>query len=863
MFQFDILSLIPQSLKQQAADAAVDFVSDQAKKFLGDELSGKIKKLRSDAAFQTAFMEGLQRAADRFAAEYTVEDEDLVAALAADKTFLQNEEIQQALLAILKKPGVYLSNEQEIVVQSFDSVLPSRLNRDRVNRAVLAFLKCLAEEVWNLPELRPAYELQFQRMSAETLREQVNLQKAQLQATVALSGDIRNALLQLTDAIADRKLLPSGDPLVALPAPKKVHHNLPRPDYKRFVGRKAELKQIRQLLLPKTRHFVVTIDGIGGIGKSALALEVAHIYLRHYDKLPEEERFEAIIWTSAKQTVLTAEGIATRSQTLRTLDDIYTTIAVTLEREDIAHARTEEQDGLVRHALSQQRTLLIVDNLETVDDERVMAFIREVPEPTKVIVTTRHRLDVAYPVRLVGMEEADALTLIADEAKKKGVTLTDDEAHRLYQRTGGVPLAIVWSVAQMGFGYGVEAVLTRLGQPASDIARFCFEGAVQRIKAKPAYKLLLALSLFATDASREALGYVADLPELDQDEGLVELEKLSLVNKKGGRFQALPLTLVYSKAELMKRTELETQLRGRWVEFLLNFLLEQSQRRHESLEDVNLETDNILRAMDWCWQTYTFETFITFAQSMDYYLWITGNWSGWNRYIELGLKAAVTLGAELVQANFLSLLAGIRNRQDDLDEAQDFTEQAIAIYRFQDDKKWQLAYSIWGLASIYVKRGEIETARGYLSQALAIAEEIKGKTLIARVQRKLAEIDIVEGNYELAESRLKEAQQLLDQDTLPHSAGLSSTYRLLGRVSFLKQNYELANQYFQESLEMGQKVGSQQHIAEAKESAAELELASGNIEKGKKLAQEAIEVFTKLGMKRELKEMQVLLEGLD
>ncbi len=204
----------------------------------------------------------------------------------------------------------------------------------------------------------------------------------------------------------------------------------------------------------------------------------------------------------------------------------------------------------MRRALSQQRTLLIVDNLETVDDERVLTFIREVPEPTKVMVTTRHRLDVAYPVRLTGMEQADALILIGDEAKKKGVTLNDDESRRLYARTGGVPLAIVWSVAQMGFGYGIEAVLTRLGQPTSDIARFCFEGAVERLKGKPAYKLLLALSLFATDANREALGCVADLPELDRDEGLVELEKLSLVNKKGGRFELLPLTRLYSTHEL-------------------------------------------------------------------------------------------------------------------------------------------------------------------------------------------------------------------------------------------------------------------------------------------------------------------------
>ncbi len=298
------MGLLPQSLKQQAIDISVSFVSDQAKKLVSEEVSNRIKKLRSDAAFQTAFEAGLRRAVNRFGEEYATEDEDLTVALLADKTLFQNEQVQRALLAILKQPGVYLADERETLAQTFDSVLPQRRNRERVNRAVMFFLKCLAEEVWNLPELRPAYELQFQRMTAEAVREQVNLQKAQLQ----VSADLREALLQLTETMAERKLLPTGEETGFL-----VRHNLPQPDYARFVGRKAELKQIGQLLLPKTRHFVVTIDGIGGIGKSALALEVAHTYRRHADNLPEAERFAALIWTSAKQTVLTGEGIALRA----------------------------------------------------------------------------------------------------------------------------------------------------------------------------------------------------------------------------------------------------------------------------------------------------------------------------------------------------------------------------------------------------------------------------------------------------------------------------------------------------------------------------------------------------------------------
>jgi Cdc6-like AAA superfamily ATPase len=124
-----------------------------------------------------------------------------------------------------------------------------------------------------------------------------------------------------------------------------IYHNLPQPDFGQFIGRENELAQVlRQLRpYPHSQHPIVTIDGVGGVGKSALALEVSHRYLRGSDDISSNERFDAIIWTSAKQNVLTAEGIVERKQVLRTIDDIYTTIAVTLEREDIIKAPVEER----------------------------------------------------------------------------------------------------------------------------------------------------------------------------------------------------------------------------------------------------------------------------------------------------------------------------------------------------------------------------------------------------------------------------------------------------------------------------------------------------------------------------------------
>ena len=138
------------------------------------------------------------------------------------------------------------------------------------------------------------------------------------------------------------------------------------------------------------------------------------------------------------------------------------------------------------------------------------------------------------------------------------------------------------------------------------------------------------------------------------------------------------------------------------------------------------------------------------------------------------------------------------------------------------------------------------------------SEEIKDKRHMIRVLRLLAKVNIAEENYETAEIQLKQARELREQET-QLSAGLAEIYQLLGQISFLKQNYDLALPYFRRSLEIGQKINSPQIIAVIKQRIAELELALGNTEQAKILTQEAIEIFTKLGMKRELRETQALL----
>lgn len=864
---FDISAFIPDSLKTRLYDGLVDTVAGVAEKVAGENTVKQVRKLRSDAGFRQAFEAGLERATARFMAEYELEDEDLVAAITGDPDLFKQQAVQNALLTILQKPGVYLAEEREAIERAwtFPAILPTRKNRERVDRAITYLLKCLAEELWHLPELQGVYMLQFQRLTAEATREQVDLQKAQIQLLTGLDAGLRDALGQLTEAIAQQRLLP-GSSVPALPSPERVYHNLPQPDYERFVGRKPALQEIRKLLNPRHRSWVITIDGIGGIGKTSLALEVAHNYLRHAGQLPAEEQFEAIIWTTAKQTVLTAEGIARRPQAMRTLDDIYTTIAITLEREDIIRSPAEEQDDLIRRALTQQRTLLIIDNLETVDDERVISFIRDVPGPTKVIVTTRHRLDIAYPVRLEGMDINEGRELIAGEARRRGLNLTDGEADRLFRRTGGVPLAIVWSIAQMSFGYGIEAALARLGQPSSDIARFCFEGAVDMLRDQPAHKLLMVLPLFTPDASREALGYVAGLPVLDRDDGLVVLEKLSLVNRHAGRFALLPLTKTFASAELDRQPQFKEQASRRWIDYLRQVSQGPEGEYYWRYQDYKFheEGPNLLEAVEWAYQHGNSEDVFELTLAADNYLDWVGDWTRAIAIKQRALELATTIQAQVYRARFASSIGWYHVQQGSYEVAKERFNEAVALYRDMGNQEGE-CIGLMRLGAAWRKEGNYAEAKRYYDQAWQLVKTLSSGDLEAVANFEYGKLARDQQQWELAWEHLNRMADWFETRTelAPSDQEMArSTWGHLAVVAYHQGRFQEAKELCQKSLEFFAHQGTKSYMATLNYRLALAEAALGERDAALEHARLALDWFKRLGMRPDVVEVEGFVESL-
>ena len=341
-------------------------------------------------------------------------------------------------------------------------------------------------------------------------------------------------------------------------AAKAIKHrsfrsNLPNRDYIEFVGRQQALKTAMRVLGPGHRMGAMTVDGIGGIGKTTLALEVAH-------RCREKDMFDAIVWMSAKREVLTPTGIVPRQQAFSNFDDLFVIATRVLQYSELQNASAEERLNLLRHAFSQERILLVLDNLEVVEDERVNEFLRELPIPSKAIVTTRHRINVAYDIRLTGMSLDESMALMHHECEKKSVHLADQSLKRLYDKTGGIPLAMVWSVAQVSGGKTLSAVLDGLGQPHEDVCQFCFQESFKLLE-EHEKKMLFALSLFDEPATREGIGRVAGLEKstLVRDDALTRLVQFSLATQYGDAFDMLTLARLYTRAILEQSPLMEQE----------------------------------------------------------------------------------------------------------------------------------------------------------------------------------------------------------------------------------------------------------------------------------------------------------------
>ncbi|MEA3309013.1 MAG: tetratricopeptide repeat protein [Chloroflexota bacterium] len=639
-------------------------------------------------------------------------------------------------------------------------------------------------------------------------------------------------------------------------------NNLPR--RRPFFGREKEIARALAALDPDDRGWGVMIDGIGGIGKTALAVEVA--YLAY-----ERAKFDVVLFTTAKKVRLTATDEQPVVGTARALEAMLGGLARDLGQPNVAQRTGAEQRRaflafLRRYSSREQRILLIFDNLETLprdDLSPLFDLLRHLPQPCKAIVTSRRRAGAGGVwLRLAKLSWPAARELIADRVERSlrlQRTLAWAGKNRwkeLYTATGGSPLALHWTLGlmqQRNLSVNRALALLQEGTAADFLLEFIYREARQDMSDDD-WRVLGALALFAAPATFEALGAVTGLLRLALESALERLDAYALVDVEGvdGPYTLHPLTRRLAADELATRTEIIAPLRDGftryWVDYAQHYggWEKNAYRTHDRLEAEwpNLEAAAVLLYEQLAESEAAVRSLNRLSDALYSFLWFRGYWEEVVR-LNRSTHGAMSEFEEWRDAGVAAYrIAWIHYNRAETEAAARWAEQMTEDMARGGNRRDQAeATRLCGLVAR--QRGDFEAAKRLYTEALDTFSALGEKASQTIVLKDLGEVALKQEEYARAEECYLKVLAVDEQQG--DKEGQAIDFGNLGVLALDQGRVAEAREWFERALPLANQVGRQDLIAQAKWRLARVWEEEGRVEEALPLAREALKIHERLG----------------
>lgn len=379
---------------------------------------------------------------------------------------------------------------------------------------------------------------------------------------------------------------------------------------------------------------------------------------------------------------------------------------------------------------------------------------------------------------------------------------------------------------------------------------------MERIRGTDAHKILMALSLFATDASRDALGYVADLGTnvMSRDEGLVVLERLSLVNRsRSDRFWMLPLTKEYVITGEWPNPTIVTHYRNRQAKYYLEriprpgpFPLYPEGR----VGGVSEELENILDLLEWCKQQGNQSILVELFLRIQDFLGVFGRLELRMVWGEHAIQAARTTGTPADLGRLYALTMGWACiKRGELDQAHEWLDKGLQIIRRSDDQKLECA-ALRFLGRLTLLGGQAEQARQIYEDVLSIASTERFEGLDAALKSDLAYWEMQYGTLDEAEKYIRES--ISDFEKLGDSIRVSDRSIMLANILVHQGKCSEAENVLLPNLQrLEEELDQPEAVAAGYACLAHIHAHEGDLNEAIRCCKRARQIYDEVGMQEE------------
>ncbi|MDH5508175.1 MAG: tetratricopeptide repeat protein [Anaerolineae bacterium] len=635
-------------------------------------------------------------------------------------------------------------------------------------------------------------------------------------------------------------------------------HQMPRPPVD-FTGREAELTELRDMVR-ENGAAISGLQGMGGIGKTALALVLA-------DELKSDYP-DAQLYIDLKGSEATSMS---SSQALAQLIRAFHPTNQLPEGE-------AELQGIYRNALGGQRALILLDN--AANGQQVRPLVP--PEGSFLLVTSRKQFTLPglQAMRLDKMEAADAEALLLKITPRIG-----GRAAELAKLCDYLPLALklAASALQVRTELGVSAYVERLRDTRLETldAPLNFTDEERGIAASLglSYNLLdedlrrkwRQLAVFPENFDTGAAagiwnglkvinkwvetGMAMDELRRTQD-CLGEMLRYSLLNWSGinGRYRLHDLARLYAQVQLH-----ENEVNEAYMRHAVYYLscLEMAENRYkkggkgvlEGLEMYDQEVANILSGQAWVMgqpEGNEDARWVRAGYALGSPQILTLRMDASERVIwmEAARGASIAMGDIQGEGQALNNLGLAYTELGQPEKAANFFDQGLEIARKMGDRSGE-SQTLNNLGLAYVDLGSAKKAINTFKQSLEIVRETGNRWSEGNVLGNLAN---VYNNHEQPEMAIQYFKQVLE--TMRESGDQWRQALTLGNLGNAYKNlghWGKASEYHERALKMFKVIGDHRREGQTLINLGISYKKMGQVEKAKAHYEQAVEILRVLG----------------